>query len=49
MLLLNVTTSEKKNGFLLIETFSRQNYGHQGSILGGHFLFVRGSKNCVFL
>jgi hypothetical protein len=33
------TTSETKNGFLLIETFSRQNYGHQGMILGG-LLFV---------
>jgi hypothetical protein len=36
---LNITTSEKKNGFLLIEIFRKlvnpQNYGHQGSILGG--------------
>jgi len=24
----NITTSEKKNGFLLIETFSKRNYGH---------------------
>jgi hypothetical protein len=36
--LLKVTTSEKKTGLLLIETFSRQNYGHQGLILGGLFL-----------
>jgi len=39
--LLYVTTSEKKNGFLLIEVFSKlfnpQNYGHQGMILGGRF------------
>jgi len=37
--LLNVTTSEKKTGLLLIEVFSKlfnpQNYGYQGSILGG--------------
>jgi hypothetical protein len=37
-----ITTSEKKNGFLLIEVFSKlfntQNYGHQGTILGGRFL-----------
>jgi hypothetical protein len=36
---LKVTTPETKNGFLLIETFKKpintQNYGHQGSILGG--------------
>ncbi len=36
---LNITTSEKKIGLLLIETFKKpintQNYGHQGSILGG--------------
>ncbi len=36
---LKVTTSKKKSGFLLIETFRKrfnpQNYGHQGSILGG--------------
>ena len=25
-----VTTSEKKTYFLLIEVFSKQNYGHQG-------------------
>jgi len=34
-----VTTSEKKTSFLLIEVFSKlfntQNYGRQGSILGG--------------
>jgi hypothetical protein len=34
-----VTTSEKKNGFLLIATFKKlfntQNQGHQGSFLGG--------------
>ena len=40
---LNVTTSETKIGFLLIEVFSKlfntQNYGHQGSILGGFFYF----------
>ncbi len=29
------TTAETKNDLLLIETFRRQNYGHQGSILGG--------------
>ena len=37
------TTSEMKTGFLLIEVFRKlinpQNYGHQGSILGGHFYF----------
>ena len=36
-----VTTCEKKNGLLLIEVFSKlfntQNYGNQGSILGGLF------------
>jgi threonine/homoserine/homoserine lactone efflux protein len=36
---LKVTTSETKNGFLLVETFRKlfnpQNYGHQGSFLGG--------------
>jgi hypothetical protein len=36
---LKVTTSEKKTGLLLIEVFEKQfnpqNYGHQGSILGG--------------
>jgi len=35
-----VTTCETKTGFLLIKVFSSlvnpQNYGHQGSILGGH-------------
>jgi hypothetical protein len=38
---LNVTTYEKKNGFLLIEIFKTlfnpQNYAHQSSILGGLF------------
>ena len=38
-----VTTCERENGFLLIEVFSKlfntQNYGHQGSILGGLFYF----------
>jgi len=38
---LNVTTDETKTGVLLIEQFKRifntQNYGHQGSILGGRF------------
>jgi hypothetical protein len=38
---LNVTTSETKTGVLLIEVFRKpiytQNYGHQGSILGGRF------------
>jgi hypothetical protein len=42
-----MTTYEKKNGFFLIEVFRKlfntQNYGHQGSILGGHFLYVKGS------
>jgi hypothetical protein len=51
--LLFVTTSEKENGFLLIETFRKlfhpQNYGHQGSILGGRLLFIRGSNNFSFL
>jgi len=50
---LKVTTFEKKTGFLLIEVFSKlfntQNYGHQGSILGGLLLFIRGSKNFAFL
>ncbi len=36
---LNITTYEKKTGFLLIEVFRKlfntQNYGHQGTILGG--------------
>jgi hypothetical protein len=40
--LLETTTSEKKNGFLVIEVFRKlvnpKNYGHQGTILGGHFL-----------
>ena len=48
-----VTTSEKKIGFLLIEIFRKlvntKNYGHQGSILGGHFSYVRVSKNIAFL
>ncbi len=43
--LLFTTTCERKNDFLLIEVFRKlfnsQNYGHQGSILGGHLLFVR--------
>jgi hypothetical protein len=38
------TTAQKKNGFLLIEVFRKpvnpQNYGHQGSILGGYFVFL---------
>jgi hypothetical protein len=50
---LQITTSEKKNVFLLIETyrklFNAKSYGHLGSILGGHFLFVRVRKNFVFL
>jgi hypothetical protein len=50
---LNVTTSEKKNGFLLIETFRKlfnpQNDDHQSSILGGLFLYCRVSKNLVYL
>ncbi len=33
-----VTTSEKKTGLLLIETFRNQNYGHQDLFLGGLFL-----------
>jgi hypothetical protein len=45
-LFLFVTTFEKKNGFLLIEVFrkliNQQNYGHQGSILVGHFLIGQG-------
>jgi hypothetical protein len=32
---LKVTTSETKTGFFLIVTFKKQNYGHQGSFLGG--------------
>jgi hypothetical protein len=32
------TTYENKNGFLLIETFRNQNYGHQDLFLGGLFL-----------
>ena len=46
MLLLNVTTYETKNDFLLIEVFSKlfipENYGHQGSILGGRFIVSQG-------
>ncbi len=38
-LFLYVTNSKTKTGFLLIEVFRKlfntQNYGHQGSILGG--------------
>ncbi len=33
-----VTTCKKEIGFLLIEVFSKRNYGHQGSFLGGLFL-----------
>ena len=40
------TTSEKKNGFLLIEVsrklINTKNYGHQGSILGGRFTGMQG-------
>jgi threonine/homoserine/homoserine lactone efflux protein len=32
---LKVTTSETKTGFFLIVTCQKQNYGHQGSFLGG--------------
>jgi hypothetical protein len=39
-----VTTSEKKTGFLLIETFSKRNYGHQETILGGLLLQCRGKE-----
>jgi hypothetical protein len=35
---LYVTTSEKKIALLLIEIFRKNNYGHLGLILGGHFL-----------
>jgi hypothetical protein len=49
---LESTTSETKNGFLLIEVFRKlfnpQNNGHQGSILGGHFLYCRGCRDFVF-
>ncbi len=42
---LNVTTSEKKIGFLLIDIvkklFNPQNDGHQGSNPGGLLLFIR--------
>ena len=42
---LKVTTYEKKTGFLLIETFKKpintQNYGHPGSIIGGHFTILQ--------
>jgi hypothetical protein len=38
---LNVTTSEKKIGFLLIEIFRRQNNGHQDLFLGG-FSYMSG-------
>jgi hypothetical protein len=37
---LESTTYERKTGFLLIELFklfNTQNYGHQGTILGGLF------------
>jgi hypothetical protein len=48
---LNITTSEKKIGFLLIETFRKlinpQNYGHLEA--GGLLLFIRVSKNFVFM
>ena len=41
-----MTTSETKTDFLLIEVFSKlfdaQNYGHQGSILGGRFIVSQG-------
>jgi hypothetical protein len=40
-----ITTSETKNGFLLIEIFRKlfntQNDGHQGSLLGGLLFFIR--------
>ena len=46
---LYVTTSEKKNGFLLIEIFRNTKLWPPGSILGGHFLYVRDCKNSAFL
>jgi len=53
MSFLKVTTYEKKNGFLLIEVFRKlfntQNYGHQGSILGGLLWFIRVSNNYAYL
>jgi hypothetical protein len=40
-----VTICEMKNGFLLIVVFSKlfntQNYGHQGSILGGLYYYEK--------
>jgi len=43
-----VTTSEKKNGFLLIETYKTTKWWPPGSTLGGHLLFIRVSKNFAF-
>ena len=47
--LLFITTSKKKTGFLLIETFRKlfnpQNDGHQGLVPWWPFLYIRVSKN----
>jgi hypothetical protein len=43
---LNVTTSEKKNSFLLIETFRKLNQWPSGFDPWWPFLYVRVSKNC---
>jgi hypothetical protein len=45
----NITTSETKTGFLLIETFRDAKRWTPGSTLGGHFLYVRGNKNFTIL
>ena len=44
----NITTYKTKTGLLLIETFRKKNYGHQGSILGGLLLFIRGRNDFPF-
>ena len=48
LIVLYLTTCETKIGFLLIEVsrqqFNQQNLGHQGSILGGRFSFIRVTK-----
>jgi hypothetical protein len=44
-----VTTSEKKNGLLLIEVFRKTKLWPPGDDPSGLFLFVRGSKNFTFL
>jgi len=52
-LFLFVTTYEKKNGFLLIETYKKhfnpQNDGHLDQLWVAIFLFIRVRKNYAFL